>query len=179
MAAATNSGPGPAGDITSEILQALSKTDPILSNEAFPGTPRDEVKAAAYRLGSRSMITYEQIDQEEAVLEPEAEQIVAHGSHEVRVFEALRQAVAAMTVAELEKAIGDKAVTKVGQGKAFKEKWISKSKDGKLVASVSARAMFWGRTFARGSWLTASAAGRQGYRRHARAATADPEGPHT
>jgi len=41
-----------------------------------------------------------------------------------------------LTVQELEKAIGDKNVTKLGQGKAFREKWISKSKDGKLVATV-------------------------------------------
>jgi len=69
-------------------------------------------------------------------LEPEAEQIAEHGSHEARVFEALRSAVEGLSVQDLEKAIGDKTVTKVGQGKAFKEKWIKKSSDGKLVATV-------------------------------------------
>src|SRR5262245_61631035 len=118
--AATNS--GPAGDINSEILHALSKTDPILSSEAFPATPWTDIKAAADRLASRSMVTYEQIDREEAVLEPEGEQIAAHGSHEARVFEALRQALEGLTVAELEEAIGDKNVSTVGKGKAFKEK---------------------------------------------------------
>lgn len=82
------------------------------------------------------MITYETIEREEAILEAEAEQIAAHGSHEARVFEALRKAMDGLTVQELEAAIGDKNVTKLGQGKAFREKWISKSKDGKLVATV-------------------------------------------
>jgi phenylalanyl-tRNA synthetase alpha chain len=82
------------------------------------------------------MVTYETIDREEAILEPEAEQIAEHGSHEARVFEALRNAVEGLSIQDLEKAIGDKTVTKVGQGKAFKEKWIKKSSDGKLVATV-------------------------------------------
>lgn len=126
----------PAGDLTTQVLQALNVQSPLLTSEAFPSVSSQDVKAALDRLGSRSMITYETIDREEAILEPEAEQIVANGSHEARVFEALRQAVEGLTIQELEKAIGDKNVAKVGQGKAFKEKWISKGQDGKLVASV-------------------------------------------
>lgn len=125
-----------SGDLPSEILLALSKSDPILSQEAFPNATFAEVKAALDKLASRSMITYQTIENDEATLEPEAEGIVAHGSHEARVFEALRQAVEGLTVQDLEKAIGDKNVTKVGQGKAFKEKWITRAGD-KLVASVS------------------------------------------
>ncbi|KAF3762405.1 hypothetical protein M406DRAFT_332787 [Cryphonectria parasitica EP155] len=125
-----------SGDLTMEVLQALSKTSPIQSQEAFPQSSFGELKAALDRLASRSMVTYEQIEKDDAVLEPEAEQIVANGSHEARVFEALRQAVEGLSVQDLEKTIGDKNVTKVGQGKAFKEKWISKTSDGKLKASV-------------------------------------------
>lgn len=83
------------------------------------------------------MIAYDTIDREEALLEPEALEIAANGSHEARVFEALRQAMGGLSVAELETAVGDKNVAKVGQGKAFKSKWIAKGKDGRLVASVS------------------------------------------
>ena len=86
------------------------------------------------------MITYKTIDREEAILEPEAEEIAANGSHEARVFEALRKSIEGLTVSELEAAVGDKNVVKVGQGKAFKSKWISKGKEGRLVASVS---FFW------------------------------------
>lgn len=83
------------------------------------------------------MITYETNDREEAVLEPEGQEIAANGSHEARVFEALRQAMDGLTIPELEAVVGDKSVVKVGQGKAFKSKWIAKGKEGKLVASVS------------------------------------------
>ncbi|KAF4122446.1 phenylalanyl-tRNA synthetase alpha chain [Geosmithia morbida] len=126
----------PKADLATEILQRLSIQEPLLSAEAFPAIAYQDVKAALDRLASRSMITYVTIEREEPVLEAEAEQIAAHGSHEARVFEAVSKAVEGLTIQELEQAIGDKAVTKVGQGKAFKEKWIAKGKDGKLVATT-------------------------------------------
>lgn len=129
-------GSDPSGDLNLEVLQALDKSDPILSAEAFPQIPFAEMKATLDRLGSRSMVTYESIEREKVILEPEGQEIVAKGSHEARVFEAVRQALEGLSIADLEKAIGDKSVVKVGQGKAFKEKWISKTKDNKLVASV-------------------------------------------
>jgi phenylalanyl-tRNA synthetase alpha chain len=125
------------GDLPSEVLQALSQNDPILSATTFPSIRSTELKGALDRLASRSMVTYETIDKEEPVLEPEALEIAANGSHEARVFEALKQAMDGLTVSELEAAVGDKNVVKVGQGKAFKSKWISKGKEGRLVASVS------------------------------------------
>lgn len=125
------------GDLPSQILQALSQNEPILSSDAFTSTKSVEVKSALDRLASRSMITYDTIDREEALLEAEGLEIAANGSHEARVFEALRQAMNGLTVAELETAVGDKNIAKVGQGKAFKSKWIAKGKDGRLVASVS------------------------------------------
>lgn len=125
------------GDLPSEVLEALSKNEPLLSSEAFPSQKSADVKSALDRLASRSMVIYETIDREDAVLEPEAVEIAANGSHEARVFEALQQAVAGLTISELEAAIGDKNVAKVGYGKAFKSKWISKGEGGRLVASVS------------------------------------------
>lgn len=126
-----------ATDLPTEILQVLSKQDPVLSNEAFPTQKSTDIKGALDRLASRYMVSYETIDKEEAVLEPEAVGIEANGSHEARVFEALREAVEGLTIAELEKKIGDKDVVKVGQGKAFRSKWIKKGDEGRLVASVS------------------------------------------
>lgn len=123
-------------DLTSEILQALDKTEPILSTETFAEVPFETAKAALDRLASRSMVTYEQIERNDAFLEPEAEVIVSHGSHEARVFEAVHKALDGLSIQDLETQIGDKTVTKLGQGKAFREKWIKKD-DNKLVALVS------------------------------------------
>ncbi|KAI0110006.1 tRNA synthetases class II core domain (F)-domain-containing protein [Daldinia grandis] len=123
-----------SGDLASHILQSLDQTSTLLSSQAFPDASFIEVKAALDRLASRDMVTYDTIEREEAILEPEGEQIAANGSHEARVFDALRSAVDGLTVQDLEKVIGDKSVVKIGQGKAFKEKWISKTKDGKFKA---------------------------------------------
>ncbi|ORY60171.1 tRNA synthetase class II core domain-containing protein [Pseudomassariella vexata] len=124
------------GDLALQILAALAKNDPISSTEAFPEAKFADLKSAVDRLKSRSMVDYEQVDEQEAVLEPEGLQIAENGSHEARVFEALRKAMGGLTIKELEGSIGDKNVTKLGQGKAFKEKWIKKTDDGKLVASA-------------------------------------------
>ncbi|EJT73415.1 phenylalanyl-tRNA synthetase subunit alpha [Gaeumannomyces tritici R3-111a-1] len=134
---ASNSQGSPSGDLALDILTALSQKEPILTTDTFPDTKFVELKSALDRLSSRSMVAYKTIDREECLLEPEAEKIAASGSHEARVFEALRAAVEGLTVSELEQAVGDKAVTKLGQGKAFKEKWISKSKDGKKLMAVA------------------------------------------
>jgi phenylalanyl-tRNA synthetase alpha chain len=131
--ASTTAGSG--GDLALEILQILSQTDSFVTAVRFPDISNDQIKSAIDRLKSRSMIAYDTVEREEAILEPEGEQIVAHGSHEARVFEAVHQGLGALTIQDLESKIGDKNVTKLGQGKAFKEKWIKK--DGsKLVALV-------------------------------------------
>lgn len=127
------------GDLPSEILHALSQKDPILSSEAFSKQKSTDVKSALDRLASRSMITYDTNDREVPVLELEGEQIAESGSHEARVFHALQKAMEGLTVSELEAAVGDKNVVKVGQGKAFKSKWIAKGKEGRLVALVSSK----------------------------------------
>jgi phenylalanyl-tRNA synthetase alpha chain len=127
---------GQHGDLTSIVLHALDEKEPVLSAEAFSSYKSADIKSALDRLASRSMVTYETIDREEAVLEPEGEDITANGSHEARVFEALRNAMEGLTMAELEKTIGDKNTVKVGQMRAFKSRWIAKGKDGRFVAAV-------------------------------------------
>ncbi|KAI4174445.1 MAG: hypothetical protein LQ346_008235 [Caloplaca aetnensis] len=118
-----------APEVTSQILEALDQTNAsILSADAFPSVDFTAMKSALDRLGSRSMIIYRQLDREEATLTPEAEGIAAEGSHEAKVFEAVRQAVDGLKIADLPGIVG-KESAKVGQGKAFKEGWIKKDKD--------------------------------------------------
>ena len=47
------------------------------------------------------MVIYKKIDREEAVLTPEAEGIAANGSHEAKVFEAVRKTVEGLKIADL------------------------------------------------------------------------------
>ncbi|KAI6250083.1 Phenylalanine--tRNA ligase alpha subunit [Erysiphe necator] len=124
-------------DLTTEILQALSCVGgPLLSSEAFPNYSFTDLKSALDRLIARSMILYETIEKEEYTLEDEALAIEANGSHEARVFKALRESVEGLTIQELENIVGDKNTVKIGQGKAFRSKWIAKGKENRLVATV-------------------------------------------
>lgn len=127
---------GQHGDLTPKILHALDHKEPLLSAEAFPSIKSADVKSALDRLASRSMVTYETIDREEPVLEPEGQDITANGSHEARVFEALQKATGGLTKAELEKTLGDKKAAATGHARAFQSGWIAKGKEGRFVAAV-------------------------------------------
>lgn len=118
-----------ASDLTTPILDALSASDaPILSNEAFPSTPSANVKSALDRLGSREMIQYQTKDKEVIALTPEGQEIVANGSHEAKVFNAVVKALEGLKITDLPGIVG-KDNAKVGQGNAFKRGWIKKDND--------------------------------------------------
>ncbi|ORY92369.1 tRNA synthetases class II core domain (F)-domain-containing protein [Syncephalastrum racemosum] len=84
-------------------------------------------------LKSKEMVDYEAIDVEIWTLTEEGQQVAKQGSHEARVFEAIPAGEEGMPISELQSILGDAA--KVGQGKAFKNKWISK-KGGNLVRAT-------------------------------------------
>lgn len=72
------------------------------------------------------MVTQEQITETVYGLTEEGAQIAKEGSHEYRVWEALPpKGGAAVSIPDLKKALGDDVV-KIGQGRAFKNKWIAK-----------------------------------------------------
>ena len=83
------------------VLDALAHVDTVLSADDFSSTPSLAVKSALDRLGSRSMVTYETIDREETALTPEAAGIAAEGSHEAKVFEAVRKAMDGLKIGDL------------------------------------------------------------------------------
>lgn len=91
-----------ASDLTSQVLEALSRSnEPVISADAFPSTPATGVKAALDRLRSRDMVAYKTIEREEAVLSTEAKGIAAEGSHEAKVFEAVRKSIDGLKITEL------------------------------------------------------------------------------
>ncbi|KAI9795811.1 MAG: hypothetical protein M1825_001076 [Sarcosagium campestre] len=123
-------------EITSDdVLGSLSAADEILSTTSFPSTPSQAVKSALDRLASRDMVKYETIDRDEAVLTVEGEGIASTGSHEARVFEAVRKATEGLRIGDLAESVG-KESAKVGQGKAFKQGWIKKDKAGLLFPNI-------------------------------------------
>ena len=91
-----------ATDLAIEVLDALAESsDPILTAEAFPSVPFATIKSALDRLGSREIVVYKTIEREEAILTEEAQGIASHGSHEAKVFEAVRKAVEGLKVSDL------------------------------------------------------------------------------
>lgn len=82
------------------------------------------------------MIAYTINEQFVHVLTPEGTQIAREGSHEARVWAAapFKGEASPISLKDLKAKVGDDAF-KVGQGRAFKNNWIGKEKEGivKLV----------------------------------------------
>lgn len=79
-------------NVVQDVLDLLDTKSPIHTSEEFSSIPQKDIKAALDRLASRSMVTYETKDSEEAHLTAEAESIVANGSHEYKVWAAVKEA---------------------------------------------------------------------------------------
>jgi phenylalanyl-tRNA synthetase alpha chain len=78
-------------DLPTEILTLLSQKDSFATNDAFPNVPQVEVKAAIDRLGSRDMVEYDTQEKEIVLLTEESERICEEGSHEYKVWDAVRR----------------------------------------------------------------------------------------
>ena len=79
-------------NLTQEILDLLDTKQPLQTNEDFPAISQAVIKAALDRLASRSMVEYQTKDSESVLLTPESEGIVEHGSHEFKVWKAVKEA---------------------------------------------------------------------------------------
>ncbi|EIW71074.1 phenylalanine-tRNA ligase, alpha subunit [Tremella mesenterica] len=92
---------------------------------------QNAIKAALDSLWSREMVEYKQITTTSYDLTDEGYGIAASGSHEYRVWQALPVLGEGqpLGIPELKKILGDE-VPKIGQGKAFKNKWIVKDGNG-------------------------------------------------
>ena len=79
-------------NVTQDVLDILDKKSTIQTSVDLQNVGQRDIKAALDRLASRSMVTYETKDSEAAFLTPEAEDIVVNGSHEYRVWDAVKKA---------------------------------------------------------------------------------------
>jgi phenylalanyl-tRNA synthetase alpha chain len=94
------------------------------------------VKAALDSLLAKEMVEFTQKQIDSLELSPEGLQMVEQGSHELRVWTALKEEQET-SAKELQEQLG-KEVATVGQLNAFKEKWIKKQGNG-FVRAVSGR----------------------------------------
>ncbi|CAD6586165.1 MAG: Phenylalanyl-tRNA synthetase, beta subunit, cytoplasmic [Tremellales sp. Tagirdzhanova-0007] len=107
------------------------------------------VKSALDSLASKEMIAYSQITTTSHILTEEGREIAASGSHEYRVWQVLPEKGAGkpVSIPELKvnfwmlymsqeiRLVGDEA-TKIGQMRAFKNKWIAKEGSGFVRANI-------------------------------------------
>jgi phenylalanyl-tRNA synthetase alpha chain len=79
-------------NVTQDVLDLLDTKQPLQTSEDFPTIPQADIKAALDRLASRSMAEYQTHDSEQVLLTKEAEVIVSDGSHEYKVWKAVKDA---------------------------------------------------------------------------------------
>lgn len=79
-------------DLTQQILNLLDEREPINTETDFPNIRQAEIKAALDRLASRLLIQYDTRDKEQVLLTSEGQSLCDEGSHEYRVWDAVRQA---------------------------------------------------------------------------------------
>ena len=80
-----------SGDVTQQILDSLEDRAEINTSTEFSHIPQNEIKAALDRLRSRQMIDYQAIDSEHVLLTQEGQKICDEGSHEWKVWDAVRR----------------------------------------------------------------------------------------
>jgi phenylalanyl-tRNA synthetase alpha chain len=79
-------------NLTQDVLDLLDTKETLQTNEDFPTIPQAEIKAALDRLASRSMVEYKSTNSDKVTLTQESETIVEQGSHEFRVWKAIKDA---------------------------------------------------------------------------------------
>lgn len=77
-------------DVTKEVLDRLADSTELETSSAFPNIPQNEIKSALDRLASRGMVEYKNIDTELVLLTAEGQQICDEGSHEWKVWNAVK-----------------------------------------------------------------------------------------
>ncbi|GAB5588471.1 Phenylalanyl-tRNA synthetase [Umbelopsis nana] len=85
-------------------------------------------------LRSKDMVEYKSIEREVWTLTEEGRELAESGSHEARVFDAIPVGDEGITIPDLQAKLGKSA--SIGQGKAFKNKWINKKPPNYLVRIV-------------------------------------------
>lgn len=114
-------------DLQLRILHTLDK-EGVIENTltTFPELQSQEVQAALNSLKARFKITYKSIEKEKWNLTKEGQEIVKDGSHEYRLLETVLK-LQRLKLSEVGNVLG--ASGKLGQQRAFKNRWIGKDGD--------------------------------------------------
>lgn len=126
------------GSIQQIILETLDKNNDIPNTSVLTEFNQADVLGVLKSLESREIVQFEPIISESYILTSEGDSIIQHGSHEVRVFNAVESSGSPLS--DIQSKLGE--VAKFGLAVGFKNKWISKSKDGNITRLVNYCSMF-------------------------------------
>lgn len=124
-------------DLSLQILQVVDKNNGIentLETSEFKALDANTLQSSLTSLWAKEMINFKKIETDHWVLTKEAEDFLVSGSHEIRLLKEVMVALEGLKIADVNSKLGQ--VGKLGQGKAFKNGWISKDGD-KLISKVS------------------------------------------
>ncbi|KAL6939900.1 Phenylalanyl-tRNA synthetase, beta subunit, cytoplasmic [Hanseniaspora osmophila] len=120
-------------DLQLDILSKLNTLGEIKSTaETFPDVDSQAILSALNSLKAHGKLEYTKSDTVQYTLTKEGDEIVANGSHEIRLLK-LVQSFEKLQIKEIMTKMGPDG--KIGQAKAFKNGWISKNKDNEITVS--------------------------------------------
>ncbi|WLF77858.1 Phenylalanyl-tRNA synthetase, beta subunit, cytoplasmic [Lodderomyces elongisporus] len=125
-------------DLSSKILKLVDSNNGVIQNTLqapeLANIDSNTLHSALSSLWSKEMVNFTKIEQDQWVLTKEAEEYLKAGATpEVQVVDEVLKALEGLTISQLKEKLGPVGI--VGQGKAFKNKWLSKDGD-KLIAQV-------------------------------------------
>lgn len=116
-----------------EILQKLHDLGEIKStSHTFPGVDPQDVLSALNSLKAHSKLNYTKNDIIYHDLSSEGQDILANGSHEMKLLQLISE-LGKLQIKDVNAKLGSNG--KVGQARAFKNGWIIKNKDNELEIS--------------------------------------------
>lgn len=118
------------------LLKAVNDNNGIKNTLEIPEFAKIDANTLHSNLTSlwaKQMINFSKIETEKWILSEEAEGILKNGSPEIRVVDEVLKALNSLTISDIKTKLGPAGA--VGQGKAFKNKWLSKDGD-ILIAKV-------------------------------------------
>lgn len=125
-------------DLQLAILKTVDASGSIENTLDVPSLAKEDANttlhSALTSLWAKEMINFTKLETEKWILTAEAEEIVKEGSHEYRLLKEVMKSLEGLKIADVNSKLGD--VGKLGQGKAFKNGWVSKNGD-TLIAKVA------------------------------------------
>jgi len=128
-------------DCETAILTHLSSSPDAVIEDSYPFSQSSNFDHTKVVGAIKSLLADEYVTSEDiqtqfySLANDEATSILQDGAQEIRVLKALNASPEGkLSLPDLQAAVVDKTIAKIGMGNCMKNKWIKKDGDGKLIA---------------------------------------------